>query len=343
MRILAIRTDFTHHGDRSGYKQILKFINPEIVIGNDERNQTTRWFLLKKYPWLYEFIAWRKRKQFDLLHILYGEDYFRFSSLLLRHKPVVVTFHQPADVLMKDIVSGTYRGRVGRLTHLITKSRFKRLAAAIVTNPQQAEALKTVMPANKIHYIPLGIHLDNIDGFLSKHSESKKSGRPRVITVGNWLRDWSFYCSVVAKCPQFDFILVNKGFLESEKVQFKQYKNVAYHENVTDELLFESFRTSMVHFLPVTGFAASNAFLQGLALGCATVLTDIDASHLQNKSFIALYERNNLQDAIDKISCYIKATESEHDTQFQNARAYVLEYSWENVANRTIKIYNQLI
>ena len=91
-RVLVIRTDFAHHGDRFGYKQLLAYIKPAFVFGVNERGpKPTTNILLRKYPWLYEFLAWPKRKQVDLVHIFYGEDYYRWSGFLFKGKPIVVT------------------------------------------------------------------------------------------------------------------------------------------------------------------------------------------------------------------------------------------------------------
>ena len=38
IRVLAIRTDFKHHGEDHGYKQILKGIKPVITLGINERD-----------------------------------------------------------------------------------------------------------------------------------------------------------------------------------------------------------------------------------------------------------------------------------------------------------------
>src|ERR1044072_3393663 len=112
MRVLAIRTDFSHHGERYGYKQILKYIDPLMVIGINVRDPLQRRFFLKgRYQWLFEFEAFRFRDKIDLVHILYGEDYYRWSGSLFGKTPVVATFHQPPEILEREVLKGDVRGR----------------------------------------------------------------------------------------------------------------------------------------------------------------------------------------------------------------------------------------
>jgi hypothetical protein len=127
LKILIIRTDFKHHGKDSGYKQILNYIHPYRIFGINEReeNVSIPYFKLK-YQWLYEFDTYKNKGMGDLVHILYGEDYFRWSTKLFTKIPVVATFHQPADLLEREVIYGDYRGRIGKLTHLLSKNRFKK-------------------------------------------------------------------------------------------------------------------------------------------------------------------------------------------------------------------------
>ena len=118
--------------------------------------------------------------------------------------PVVATFHQPPDLLEKEIIFGSLQGRVGKITHQLNYSRFDGLSAAIVTSSNQINVLEKKINRDKIHHIPLGVHLEELNSVFSKKQlnikESKTEGY--VITVGNWLRDWEFYFKVIEQCPK---------------------------------------------------------------------------------------------------------------------------------------------
>jgi glycosyltransferase involved in cell wall biosynthesis len=348
IKVLAIRTDFIHHGEDSGYKQILKFTHPYKVIGINERdglNHNSKLYL--KYPWLFEFSALKYRKEIDLIHILYGEDYFRWATSLFKNIPVVVTFHQPAELLEKDVITGDYRGRVGKLTHNLNKNRFTNLAAAIITNISQKEVLKKVLPENKIHYIPLGIHLDEMNkkfsDYISTHT-NRTIKRGTIITVGNWLRDWDFYIEVVKECKNLKFILVNRMLDEKYKNRVSDFPNLTYLENIPDDKLFNYFLESDVQFMPLAAMAGSNAFIQGMALGCPLVITDLGENSMLNHNLsISVYKKGNVADCVQKIQKVLdlpveKLLELKH-----LANSYASSYSWEKIAKKTIELYKQVI
>jgi len=106
MKVLAILTRFKHHGEHSGYKQILRYIKPTFELGINEDDGSEVGVLKSKYQWLFEWQSFRFRNHVDIVHVMYGEDYLRFSPYLFRRIPVVATFHQPAASLEREILRG---------------------------------------------------------------------------------------------------------------------------------------------------------------------------------------------------------------------------------------------
>ncbi len=346
IKVLVIRTDFKHHGELSGYKQILRYLNPYKIFGINERDSSVKVPGLKiKYQWLFEFEASKNRGDANIIHILYGEDYFRWSTRLFKGTPVVATFHQPAELLRREVLSGNLRGRVGHYTHLLSKKRFNKLSAAIVTNPTQKEVLKEVMPESRIHVIPLGIHLDEMKKKFQEHTFlAKVPNNPRIIiSVGNWLRDWEFYFKVVEKCKEWKFILVNQKLDDQNIAKAKQYDNLVYYSKISDDELYDLFLMADAQFISVTGMAASNSLIQGLALGCPLVLTDIDADEYKNEEALLLYESGNVQDCINKISSIVNLKENDLNELKLKSHLYTYQFSWEEVANRTLNLYKELL
>lgn len=344
LKILAIRTDFKHHGEQSGYKQILKYIRPEFTLGINERDPAQKTSLLKKkYQWLFEWSAAKYKKKIDLVHILYAEDYFRWSTRIFKGKPVVATFHQPAELLEKEVTNGSYRGRVGMITHRLTRYRFKELEAAIVTNESQMEVLAKVMPREKIHCIPLGLHLDAyVEQF--ENAWQPVAAEPTVLTVGNWLRDWDFYFQVVEKCPEWTFLLINRSLPEQYREKLKHYTNIQYLSDVSDHQVREAYMKAHVQFIPVTGLAGSNALVQGLVMGCPLVLTAINADMFRaHTRFVTLYTQHDLSACIAALRNYIGLTLSERSSTSAAARGYAMAFSWENIAEQTMSVYHALV
>lgn len=342
IKVAAIYTNFKHHGTDAGYKQILKYINPVKVLGINQMDPLS----MQSKSFLVEFELYKYRNEFNLLHILYAEDYFKWSTRLFPQKPIVATFHQPLDILEQDILTGYFSGKVGRISHFFNKNRFEKLGAAIVTNLSQISALEKVMPREKIHCIPLGIHLDKMSSLFENHLATMSmtdSKIARIITVGNWQRDWDFYFSVVAKCPQWHFSLVNRRLEEKYKKIAQQYSNLTFFDDITDDALYQLFLNSNLQLLPVKAIAGSNALLQGLALGCPLVLTDIHTDPFRHeKDCIKCYQKGNLEECIHQMEMFIHLSIEQLLKYKRKAHDYNQD-SWATVAKKTIEIYKQLI
>ncbi|MFT4661109.1 MAG: glycosyltransferase involved in cell wall biosynthesis [Patiriisocius sp.] len=341
MNVLAIRSDFIHHGEHSGYKQILKYTNPYKIIGVDERAEKKQSVLMNGYCWPYEFTALKYKKDIHLIHHLYADEFFRFSARLFK-VPIVATFHQTPELLERDVIHGDLRGRIAKFTHKINKSRFNSLAAAIVTSPNQIEVLKKVMPEEKIHHIPLGLHIDR----LNPHYEAfaKTENTKRIITVGNWQRDWDYYFQVVKDCPNYQFTLVNRKLDPKYKTMLSQTPNVTYHDDVSDEEMYQLYLESDVQFLPIIGIAASNAVMDGFALGCPLVATDLGMTEYKDHAdIVTLYDKGDLNSTKRSLSLFLdKSLEEKIETR-KNCRNFAQGFTWQEIARRTVELYNKVI
>ena len=343
MKIAVLRTDFKHHGDNSGYKQILKFLKIWKIFGLDQNKTAAHeQRILQKYLWLYEFELWKYRTEIDILFVMYAEEFYRFSWRFLRTAKIVATFHMPPELLAKELFYGNQRGRMGQITHYMNKKRFKRLDAAIVTNINQKEILKKVMDEEKIHIIPLGVHIDKMKEFIHNQKELEYNKlNSTVITTGDWLRDWDFYFEIVKAMPDVNFVLVNRKLEDKYRSRLNDFPNITFMENITDRDLFICFTQAKVQFLPVQSIAGSNSMLQGLALGCPLVLTGIDASQFHgNEGVIELYETKSIESAIERLRHFIALDAAESIITKEGCFKYANDHSWESIALQTQQVFN---
>jgi len=347
MRILSIRTSFKHHGENAGYKQILKYLKPSYVVGIDEsKGESSK--LKRKYQWLFEFRAWRKyRRNIDIVHVMYGEDYYRFSAYIFK-KPVIVSYHQPPELLAREVRFGDFRGRIGRITHKMTKKRFAKAAAVIVMEQGQKEVFKEVMPEEKIHVIPLGVHNKDLSEFYHDKKNQIVRNRNQVLTVGNWLRDWKFYFDLLRKCeglyPELEFVLVNRNMPKEWMGEISKRANLSYLTDVNDDELFSLYMKSAVQFLPVKSAAGNNALLQGLVLGCPVLMTNVISDEFPFKGkFASFYEKDNFENCIQGINEFSNLNEKENLIVEESAIAVAKKYDWEQIAKRTKEIYKSVL
>lgn len=344
-RSLAIRSRYSHHAEHSGYRQILRYTKPTIEVGIDERGPVPPRGLLKRYPWLYEFVAWREacRTPIDLVHVLYAEEYYRFLKILMPSVPVVLTFHQPADVLERELLYGDVMGRVGALTHRLTRNRFASVAAAIITNETQLEPLAKVMPKQRIHLIPLGTSIAELVAIANRIPEPAQ--RTTILTVGNWRRDWHFYFDFVGRClsemPDWRFTLVNRRLPSQWVARAAELRNLTFTPSVTDDELYGFYRTAAVQFLPFEAAAGNNAVNEGLAFGCPIVTNaPLGLTHPGNYCRMTTLTFSECRNAI---AGYMATDAQDRQSLIQAAQAAISERDWSRVAAQTIDVYRSVL
>lgn len=344
LRCLAIRSRYAHHAAVSGYSQILRFVEPVAEIGNDETADCTSG-RRRRYLWLYEFDAWRevRRQPVDVIHILYAEEYFRFMKMLCPRTPLVLTFHQPPDVLERELEYGDAMGRAYQWTHRLCRSRFRRVDAAIVTNANQIAPLSRFIPAERIHHIPLGVAVQRLVAISESLPESVN--RREILTVGNWRRDWPYYFSFVEWCrehaPELHFTLVNRRLDPQWMARVGELDNLRYLPGVSDESLFALYHEAAVQFLPFEGVAGNNSVNEGLAFGCP-IVTNASLSFTGGDSFINVVPLRH-EECLVALRRFLGMTPEDRLRMKIAARAAVSELDWSNIAARTIDVYRSVI
>lgn len=340
---IAIVSIFKHHSHFAGYKNVLRFTKPIRTFGIDYTKDPPA--ILRAHYFFHEFIARIKTigLKFDVLHILYGEDYYRFSRILFPFKKIVVTFHQPPAILRQELDRGNYNGRVAGFTHSLMRGRIRKLDAAIVMTEEQREVAKEFIPLDKIHIIPLGVELKELNDkfFISRTTQRKVE---QFITVGEWQRDWNLYLRTVAyakeKFPYLKFILVNKNINEELKLEISKYSNVEYRNDITNEELFALYLDSFAMFLPLKSAAGNNALNEGLALGCM-VLSNLKFKHLKNsEKYVFNFESNEEFGATYERLSLLSHNER-HEISLASNEA-MQEYSWENVSKKLSDLYEKV-
>jgi glycosyltransferase involved in cell wall biosynthesis len=342
---IAISWYFLHHAEHNGYKQILKITRPWAVVGIDERMPRTADRLPRKYPWLYEFRAARlhKKNACQILHILYGETYFRFSPWLFAPTPIVATFHQPPQLLRQRLTLGDETGRISKIVHRLTKKRFEKLSAAIIISEEQRPVLEQFVPANRIHYIPLGA--STLPLIEAESRLRQKVDHNFVLTVGNWLRDWEFYFGYLDYCrdqrPDWIFHLVNRNLPSKWHERACSTPNLKWDRDIDDESLLRAYAKASCVLLPLVEASGNNTVNEALAMGCP-VVTNVPLGVPDEKNTITLVEKSfdAFSDAIATWqNCSIERR-VELRSATQNA---VRSLDWSIVGEKTISLYKSLI
>jgi glycosyltransferase involved in cell wall biosynthesis len=344
IRSVAIISYFRHHTKFVGYKNVLRYTKPIKIFGIDYNRNNSR--ILLSHYFVHEFITRFKTigSKFDVLHIMYGEDYFRFSHWLFPGKKIVVTFHQPSEILFQELSRGNYNGRVAGFTHTLTRKRLKKIDAAIVMTEDQKKVVSQFINIKKIHVIPLGVELGELNNQYA-NSDPELRNQNQLITVGEWQRDWDMYLNIVEYAkkvhPQLKFILVNKNITDQLRRRLESYDNIIYKENISAEELSKLYLSSLAMFLPLKSSAGNNALNEGLALGCP-VISNLTFEHLKDQEkFIFKFDEES------GFSCQLKKLQNLDNNERKNisdlCNQSVQKFSWESVSNKLMEVYKSIL
>lgn len=344
-RSIAIRTKFSHHAETSGYRQILRFTQPVAEVGLDERSGRPPRWPYRSYHWLYELDAalLAHRLRVDVVHVLYAENYFRFLKTLCPSIPVVVTFHQPPDLLAAELRHGAFQGRIAGITHRLTRGRFAKVAAAIITSEAQRACLEEYVEPSRIHHVPLGVAAQEL---MDAADAIDVPCDPRkILTVGNWKRDWELYFELVRACerarPEWRFTLINRQLEQPWRDAARGLRNLAFLPGVPDSELYAAYKSSSVQFLPLLGAAGNNAVNESLAFGCP-VVSSADLGFAPDALQVAVNGGRSIDSLIGSIERFLLASTEGRRNVRDAARRSILQRDWSAIASRTIEIYRSV-
>lgn len=347
IRLLAIRTNYLHHSAPGGY-EILPYLKPEATIGIDETDSAS----YNRWTWRYKFLyEWQARRivteaDLNLVHILYAEEYFRFSPWLLPHTPIVATFHQPGSLLKEEIVSGGRQGRIAQLTHHLSKSRFRRLAAAIVITDDQRAELAKVIPEDRIHLVPLGTNVKELSDIYHTWGTQSRQ-KDKILTVGNWLRDWEFYFDFVAYChehhPEWRFTLINRKLDTQWRIVAEAHSNLIFIPEVSDDDMYQHYCTASAQFLPFIDAAGNNSVNESLAMGCPLVSNIFHIQLPYAEYWLRQFPTGDMAAAAASCQHFLSCSTPKSIQISQFARQAIEAIDWSQVALQTQQVYEKAI
>jgi glycosyltransferase involved in cell wall biosynthesis len=343
MRIRFEHTRYPHWGQRSGYVQFVRQLDPQhfcadLHAASDSDADLARW-LVPFRPYLRRLVRrgrmpWYKLSDLnaeidafkaclvgkvDIVHFLDGEHSGRFLPRLIRAARLsavrtIATFHQPPDVA-RELVDG-------RL--------LRWLDGIVLVSPSQLPFFQQYVPEHRLHVILHGVDAE----FFRPAATSNVTDRVRCITVGHWLRDWDVFRSVAQVMTGIAFDVVTDRGIDVEGMP-----NVVIHSGVSDTSLAELYRDADILFLPLVDSTANNSLLEGMASGLAVVATDLAAvrAYLPGNEGILVLE-NRIGGFIDAMRCLQKDVKLRH-AMGQRARARAEELAWPRIVRQYEHLY----
>ncbi len=269
---------FAHHGVYSSFYRLMAYLAgcelyhltppfQQLVPKDHVRRWNQRW--LKAGERRLRPVYRRTTPQ--LVHYIYPENtlYRGLAWRRGRHK-VVVTLHQPHAALTTPDAPGW--------TSRLLDALFNCDGIAVLCE-SEVEPIRALTGAKEVRCIRHGIDID----FFQRATApaSTPAGPPRLLTIGNWMRDWPTWASAIhlirAARPDVvvDVIAEPYSHREARAALGGDMPGVCYHTGIGDQQLKAFYQRASMLFLPLQAATANNAVLESMAMQLPVVLSEL--------------------------------------------------------------------
>lgn len=342
MNIYILLYRFAHHYSVSGYNRLADYLDcsriviPSLVASYFRRttSDADRYRLKEEtglsgyFPecrWL-EWMAGVRMKLSgpSLFHFVYPENSYYFTGT--RPKPqgtkIVATYHQPVRESRMFI----------QKTEAISK-----LDGLILLSESQREFFSPLVEASRTAVIHYGIDLEYF------FPGTVQPDRPRVIAVGNWLRDFPTLTGAIRILSQRRPDLIwDVVTLEQNREHFKGLSNVQFHSGISEPALVNLYHQASVSVLSLSNAAANTAVLESLACGLPLAATDLPAIREYTTPDGARYvppgDPEHLAETVVRLI-------DDSGTRMAMGRAnriHAERYGWPVIAQQTLDFYKRI-
>lgn len=280
----------------------------------------------------------------DLMHFAY------FSLPLLYNRPYVITIH---DLIIHHFPTGkastlpSFLYHIKRLFYLFLTKYTSKKAKAIITvsNATKQEIIDHLgVSKNKIFVTYLGV-----DKSLSKKSSGEVIESPYILYVGNAYphKNLNTLIKAFKKAGKDNekLVLVGKKnyFYQRLQEEFND-KSIVLFGEASDEELSSLYANAKAFVMPslMEGFGLPP--LEAMANGCFVIASDIPALREVCSDSAMFFDPYNEEDLADKIRfVFSNNNKSKIDKFVKKGFKRVESFSWEDMARKTLKVYESSI
>lgn len=320
-----------YHSKFSGYERLADYTDViEIYHTVNFRRLSKLTYPLRHLKFLSKFYLSLEaekaalRGNLDVLHHIYGEDTFLLSGLnyFKKNKKIVATFHQPPE-------------RFIRIMPLYWRKLAKKADRIIALSPSQLDFFKRKLGEGEVSLIPHGIDIEYFK------PPEKKVNDMFCLSVGDHLRDYDTLINamkLVSSETDLNCVIISKKIKK-----IPSQSNIKIKANISDSELLQLYRSASFFVLPLEQATANNVLLESMACGLPIITTKLDdiVFYTQNKGCL-YYNKGNEKELAEKI-LELEESESIRKSLGAKARQRAEELSWDEIAKRTMKVYEEAI
>ena len=262
-------------------------------------------------------------------HILYMENNFSvLTSLKNIDKRLIGTVHLPFSKWNPACLE------------LLSK-----MENIILLYKEELEEFSQYIPRSRIHVIRHGVDVN-----FFKPGNPAEINRNKVLFVGHFLRNFEMFFDVFKILStddhnkfEFHFIVPTEHRHPPILKKLMTFRNVFFHENLSDEELLTHYQNSYVLLMPLEDSGANTGIVQALATGLPIITTDVGGirSYGGDEVF-PLVENNDTQKMVELFYQYY------NDIKFRNfisekQRNFAVEkLDWLKVAQEHVNLYSSV-
>jgi glycosyltransferase involved in cell wall biosynthesis len=331
---------YPHHGEHSAFLALSRELNKSgIHICNARYPVVSHWvpekwqdFIFSKW---FQFSERKIKKALaagNTVHYFFPENSLYKAHLWRRNKArIIISCHQPINVLKK---LNTHNW----LEHFFTGLR--NANDIVLMASHEIDTYQKLAPHSNITCIPHGVDCD----FFSPPPTPPSQKDPfKILTVGDWLRDYALWREVASKItainPKIAFTIVANKTTTKRLTSNLSNINLRTLANIPDTALLNEYRTSNLLFLPLLDAYANNALLEAMSCGLPALVTDLPATREYAADAACYFEKNSADDAIKKIRHLYNNPDLTKSLALQGRNRVKSLFSWRTISQKYLALY----
>lgn len=344
--ILFYGFQYPHHGKRSGFSalaqemkhhcRVVSFPHPHFAIrlvGKLRSPSLVRWVIRSWFVWNEKQVL-RKCHRDGLIHYFFPEDSLRVGTYSIPGLKMAVTCHQPLSYMKELKASGVNPGFFQGL---------EKADLVILMSDTELEEYKEFLPHTEVCCIRHGIDTD----FFTPAASPASGGPLKILTVGNWLRDYELWAKVVALLAKRRSdvevsVIANPGVVKKASASGCPGVPVNCLSGLSDEELVRAYQGADILFLPLQDAWANNALLEAMATGTPVVCTDLPATR-EYLGSDGVYVANNPDNFADEISALLDDPQKRAAVGGALRERVCTEFAWPVIAEQHMAAYERVM
>lgn len=297
--------------------------------------------------------------RYDIVHYPYFDPFF-LTLPLIKKKPTIVTVHDLIPLRFPRFFPKGIRGNLKWKTQQLSLLGAKALITDSYFSKSDIE-LYTSFPSHSIHVVPLGV---SSDFFQIKEANVKMKIRQKFdlpeqfcLFVGdvNYNKNVPelliIFHKLLKKLPNLHLVLIGKGFFVDtpelnrililiDHLEIKARIHRLHELEITD--LRGIYNLATIYIQPSLAEGFGLTVLEAMACGCPVIVNNFSSLSEIVTDTNSLVNINNYQEVIEKISKILNYKKIRME-MIRLGMEECKKYTWEKCAEKTSKIYNQVL